>query len=177
MKNMKGRKNVYDHSEEEAPSIVEEAAVAYNVYNKSITEPLALLGIHNDQGLHNIENTADFITYIRAGVPKKALDHLAEEIDLSAAEVASIIHTSDRTLRRYTPSQKLNTEQSERVIELARLYARGADVFETLEQFKIWMASPVGALGGKKPKEFLDTSLGIAMLIEELGRIEHGVFA
>jgi uncharacterized protein (DUF2384 family) len=31
--------------------------------------------------------------------------------------------------------------------------------------------------GNKKPKQFLDTSLGIAMIMDELGRIEHGIFA
>ncbi|GAB3428332.1 type II RES/Xre toxin-antitoxin system antitoxin [Niabella aquatica] len=173
---MKSRKNTHHYTnEEEILPVMEEAAVAYNVANKNITGPLALLGIHNNsQGLYN---TADFITYIRTGVPKKALDHLAGEIDLSAAEVAAIIHTSERTLRRYTPSQKLNADQSERVLELARLYARGAEVFENMESFKLWMESPVGALGNKKPKSFLDTSMGIALLIEELGRIEHGIFA
>jgi len=31
--------------------------------------------------------------------------------------------------------------------------------------------------GNKKPKEFLDTSLGIRMILDELGRIEHGILA
>jgi uncharacterized protein (DUF2384 family) len=39
------------------------------------------------------------------------------------------------------------------------------------------MDANVPALGGQKPKSFLDTSLGISMLMAELGRIEHGVFA
>ncbi|MGC4234315.1 MAG: DUF2384 domain-containing protein [Niabella sp.] len=174
---MKNRKKTYKHSAEEDLSIVEEAAVAYNVSNKNITGPLALMGIHNYGNLNTIENVTDFISYIREGIPKKALDHLAEVMALSDAELSAVLHVSDRTLRRYTSSQKLNPEQSERVLELARLYARGADVFEDMESFKLWMESPVGALGNKKPKSFLDTSMGIALLMEELGRIEHGIFA
>ncbi len=170
---MKNRKTTYDHFAEEELSIVEEAAVAYNISNKNITGPLALLGIYN----YGIESVTDFISYIREGIPKKALNHLAEVMALSDAELSAVLHISDRTLRRYSSSQKLNPEQSERVLELARLYARGADVFEDMESFKLWMESPVGALGNKKPKSFLDTSMGIALLIEELGRIEHGIFA
>jgi uncharacterized protein (DUF2384 family) len=32
-------------------------------------------------------------------------------------------------------------------------------------------------LGNIKPKELLDTSLGIEILMNELGKIEHGIFA
>jgi uncharacterized protein (DUF2384 family) len=39
------------------------------------------------------------------------------------------------------------------------------------------MNSSVMALGNKKPKEFLDTSIGIDLLMNELGKIEHGIFA
>ncbi|MFT3904254.1 MAG: DUF2384 domain-containing protein [Niabella sp.] len=173
---MKNRKDTYQPQTEELP-VVQEAALAYNFSEKNATGPLALMGLEGNRNIDNIQNTSDFINYIREGVPKKSLDHLALEIGLSASEIAAVIHTSERTLRRYTPAQKLNTEQSERVVELARLYAKGAEVFGDLEQFKAWMASPVGALGDKKPKEFLDTSMGIGMLTEELGRIEHGIFA
>lgn len=176
-KSMKYQKH---NTEKQAhPFIVEEAAVNYYTSNKNITTPLELLGLshYKERAVFAMENTNDFISYIREGVPKKALDHLAEEIGLSATEMATILHTSDRTLRRYTPSQKLNQEQSERTIELARLYAKGAEVFEDLMQFKTWMSSPVGALGNKLPKGFLDTSMGISLLFEELGRIEHGIFA
>ena len=92
-------------------------------------------------------------------------------------EITGIIRTSDRTLRRYTPQQKLNAEQTERLIEIAKLYSRGEEVLGNLDGFKEWMSSSVLALGNKKPKSFLDTSLGIEMLMDELGRIEHGVFA
>lgn len=163
---------------EDIPFVVSEPTVAYKTSSKYETSAWALLGIESElPALSIAENAVDIIGYIREGVPKKALDHFAQLTNLSAAEVASIIHTSERTLRRYKPAQKLNTEQSERVIELARLYARGAGVFDDLDQFKIWMTSPVEALGNQKPQSFLDTSMGIQMLTEELGRIEHGIFA
>ena len=91
--------------------------------------------------------------------------------------MAAIVHTSDRTLRRYTANQKLSQEQSERMIEMARLYSRGEEVFGTMDKFKQWMDNTILALGNKKPKEYLDTSMGINMLMNELGRIEHGIFA
>lgn len=129
----------------------------------------------SDEG--DILNKHQYISIIREGVKMQTLEHLMKTTDISSNEMASIMHTSERTLRRYTPNTTLNPEQSERIIELARLFTRGSEVFGSLNNFKTWMNSTVVALGNKKPKELLDTSLGIEILQEELGRIEHGIFA
>jgi uncharacterized protein (DUF2384 family) len=47
----------------------------------------------------------------------------------------------------------------------------------TLSAFRKWMDTPLLPFGNKKPKELLDTLLGIRLITEELGRIEHGIFA
>ena len=127
--------------------------------------------------IDSIVNKHQYISLIRHGVSMQTLLHLMKSTDISAIEIASILHTSERTLRRYTNDTLLNPEQSERIIELARLFSRGAGVFGSLDNFKTWMNSPIVALGNIKPKELLDTSLGIEILQEELGRIEHGIFA
>jgi putative toxin-antitoxin system antitoxin component (TIGR02293 family) len=105
------------------------------------------------------------------------MDNLMTITDISMTEMAAIIHTSDRTLRRYTPSQKLSQEQSERMVELARLYTRGEEVFGNIPEFRQWMNTQLATFGNKKPKDYLDTSLGIAMITDELGRIQNGIFA
>jgi putative toxin-antitoxin system antitoxin component (TIGR02293 family) len=91
--------------------------------------------------------------------------------------MAVILHTTDRTLRRYTDSTTLNTEQSERIIELAKLYTFGSDVFDGLENFKEWINQPLTALNSSSPKSYLDTSLGIKLLMQLLNRIEHGIYS
>jgi putative toxin-antitoxin system antitoxin component (TIGR02293 family) len=157
--------------------------VAYAGANKEsnqesyIKRSLALMGMEAVKPFSEVENVSDFISCIREGVPKQALDNLINITGITTNEISGIIRTSDRTLRRYTPKQKLNAEQSERVIELAKLYSRGEEVFDSLDAFKEWMDNRIMALGNKKPKEFLDTSLGIEMLMNELGRIEQGIFA
>ena len=119
----------------------------------------------------------DFIDVIKKGIPRKTLDQLMLATGLTAAEIAKVIHTSDRTLRRYKDSTLLNAEQSERVIEIARLYSRGEEVMGSNENFRLWMDSSIPSLGNRIPKEFLDTSMGIEILMDTLGRIEQGVFA
>jgi putative toxin-antitoxin system antitoxin component (TIGR02293 family) len=146
-------------------------------YAKKSSRAIYYLGGNLGTKVSGIKGELDFILLIKKGIPRKAMDHLMMNTGLTPMEMASIMHTSDRTLRRYKPSKLLNAEQSERVVELARLYSRGEEVFESLDAFKVWMDSLVMSLGNTKPKELLDTSLGIELLMEELGRIEQGVFA
>ncbi|MBK9328190.1 MAG: DUF2384 domain-containing protein [Sphingobacteriales bacterium] len=113
----------------------------------------------------------------RAGVDMARINQLAEIYNLSLKDIASILHLSERTLQRYSLSELLNPESSERALRLQRLYERGAGVFGTLDNFIEWMKSPVLIFKNEKPISFLDTIFGFELLEDELGRIEHGVFA
>ena len=159
-------------------SIVSEPIVAYrNAQDTMSMRTIGLMGMEGKRGFADIKNDNDFISVIRTGIPKQAMTHLMDIADISLNEMAAIIHTSDRTLRRYTPQQKLSQEQSERTIEMAKLYCRGEEIFGNMENFRQWMNTILLPFGNKKPKAFLDTSLGINMIMDELGRIEHGILA
>ena len=58
-----------------------------------------------------------------------------------------------------------------------QLNNRGTEVFGSLDQFEQWMDTVLIPFGNKKPKEFLGTPDGLNMILDELGRIEHGVLA
>jgi putative toxin-antitoxin system antitoxin component (TIGR02293 family) len=154
--------------------VVQELPVPYETAHRT----LQLLGGRSSvlAGTKILEEN-DFITLIKKGIPRKALDQLMLSTGLTPAEISRIMHTSDRTLRRYKPSTLLNAEQSERLIEIAKLYSRGEDVMGSSENFRSWMEASVPSLGNRIPKEFLDTSMGIEILMDTLGRIEQGVFA
>jgi putative toxin-antitoxin system antitoxin component (TIGR02293 family) len=156
-------------------NVVEEPYMAYGMPANSTIEILKYLG--GKSAFKAIQGIHDFIALIRKGLTRKSLDHFMNTTGLTPDEMAAIMHTSTRTLRRYTPETVLNPEQSERVVELARLYSRGEVIFGSIDLFKDWMNTAVLALGNKKPKEFLDTSIGISILLDELGKIEHGIFA
>ncbi|WP_299249338.1 antitoxin Xre/MbcA/ParS toxin-binding domain-containing protein [uncultured Aquimarina sp.] len=127
-----------------------------------------------DIPLHNIY---DFIELSRNGIDKRALVHLAKTIDFDLSELAHVLHLSERTIQRYELNKKLSTEASAKALQLAKLYARGENIFGDLDRFKRWMEHPNIALATKKPKELLDTTFGFQLLNEELVRIEHGIFA
>ncbi|MBQ4821048.1 antitoxin Xre/MbcA/ParS toxin-binding domain-containing protein [Aquimarina sp. MMG016] len=149
----------------------------------SAVSPLDFDGLENKGLLRylNIDiplrNMYDFIELSRNGINKKALLHLAKTIDFDLKELAHVLHMSERTIQRYNLNKKLGVEPSAKALQLAKLYAKGENIFGDLTRFKRWMEHPNVALAMKKPKELLDTTFGFQLLNEELIRIEHGVFA
>ncbi|WP_291909782.1 antitoxin Xre/MbcA/ParS toxin-binding domain-containing protein [Chitinophaga sp. CB10] len=119
----------------------------------------------------------DFIALSRSGVIKRALLNLSRQISFSLTELAQVVHISERTLQRYADDAKLSLDTSERAIMLSALYQRGAEVFGDLENFKEWMRTPLPSFNYQLPISLLDTTFGFQLIQDELGRIEHGLFA
>lgn len=137
--------------------------------------PPSLLGVLGNN--YATVNDFDLLTLARKGISKKSLIVLAKRISLTIQQVAGIMHISERTLQRYTPSTIIKTEHAEKAIELARLYERGIEVFGTLDNFNEWMKTPNYTLNGEAPIDLLDSSLGFNLILQTLGRIEYGVFS
>ncbi len=163
MKAASKKQKVYPATKETI-SEVSEYATAYLPVRKAGFKDF----IYSDMDVHSA---------IKKGVSKKVLDNTLVMMGISTDEMSTILHISERTLRRYTEKSVLSTEQSERILELNKLYHYGEEVLGSLSTFKLWMDSTLLALGQKKPKEFLDTSIGIKLLMNLLGRIEHGVYS
>lgn len=151
-------------------NIVEEPMVAYLSTNQA-----SFLRLLDSSYIGSTD--FDLLKLARKGVSKKALISLAKSISLTIQQVADIMHISERTLQRYTPSTLIKTEHAEKAIELAKLYERGIEVFGNLENFNDWMKTPNYTLNGEEPIALLDSSLGFDLVFQTLGRIEYGVFS
>ncbi|HZJ21220.1 MAG TPA: antitoxin Xre-like helix-turn-helix domain-containing protein [Pricia sp.] len=93
-------------------------------------------------------------------------------------EWANYLGISVRTLDRYRNGQKrFPAKQSERILEIKRLLTFGESVFEDRGNFMDWMCMRNIPMGGVLPKDLLDTTIGINMVQDQLGRIEHGILA
>jgi putative toxin-antitoxin system antitoxin component (TIGR02293 family) len=124
-----------------------------------------------------VRNQSDLIELARTGIPKNEVLKMAKHLSFSGKELSIIINLSERTLQRYPNDKKLEKIASEKAIQLAKLYERGNEVWGDLERFKGWMRHPNPFLGSKTPLEILDTSFGFEMVLDEIGRIEHGILA
>ncbi len=114
----------------------------------------------------------------RSGLSTHFVVDLMESYQFSKQETSRLADISTKTLERHLQSGKMFTGlQSDRLLELAELYQEGMAVFGSKEKFLKWLNAKIPALGNTAPKEWLDTHHGIAMISDELGRIQHGIFA
>ncbi|MCA9731819.1 MAG: DUF2384 domain-containing protein [Lewinellaceae bacterium] len=124
-----------------------------------------------------LENRLDLIKLSRKGLSLKNLFSILEYTSLTVKDLVKIIPLSERQLQRYSKDQILRTDISVQLLQISELYSRGYEVFGSREKFRKWMEHPNMALSSVKPIELLDTSFGIQLILDEIGRIEHGIVA
>lgn len=118
----------------------------------------------------------DWVSVIRRGISSSAVDSLAKSIRVTQSELATALGIPERTLARHKKEGVLNSEESAKLVRLARVVERAKEVFEDLEVALNWLKSPNAALSGATPLSLLDTEIGAESVLDTLGRIEHGVF-
>lgn len=124
-----------------------------------------------------IQNRMDLVELSNKGVTKDALVHLSDFLRCSMKQMAALLPVTERTIQRYTPKKHFNRAVSEQILQIAEVAAKGSKVFENKEKLLLWMNHPNKTLGGKTPMSLLGSKFGIDVVLDELGRIEHGIFS
>ena len=124
-----------------------------------------------------LENKMDLVELSSHGVTKDAVSHLAKYLLLSWRQMAALLPVTERTLQRYALKQHLNPTVSEQVLQIAEVVARGVEVFGDKDRFRNWMDQPNTALSDNAPLNLLGSRFGTEMVLDELGRIEHGIYS
>jgi putative toxin-antitoxin system antitoxin component (TIGR02293 family) len=117
-----------------------------------------------------------WVEVIRQGVPSSSVDSMARTMRLTQAELAAALGIAERTLARRKRQGALSSEESAKIVRLARVVARATEVFEGLDPSLDWLKSPNATWSGATPLSLLDTDIGAEAVLDTLGRIEHGVF-
>lgn len=124
------------------------------------------------------KNVLAIIEIVRNGISYKDFNKIADDTPFSLKDWANYLQLSERTIQRNQKGKKsFQPIQSERIVELSMLYKYGVEVFADKDNFNIWLNSTSISLGGRTPKDLLDTKFGISMVRDELGRVEHGILA
>ena len=123
------------------------------------------------------QSSLDWIGVIREGIPAAAVESILSAARLSQSELAQALGIPERTLARRKREGVLNSEESSKLLRLARVISRASEVFDDPAAALDWLKSPNAALRGNVPLNLLDTDIGAESVLDTLGRIEHGVFA
>ena len=140
---------------------------------EALKEAAAILGLKKEK----VATTLDFLPFIRHGLPTKTVESVARRLELSPLATVESLGFAKRTwARRVQKGELLSPEESERLVRLARVLAIATEVFGDRDRARSWLLTQNRALGGSVPVRMLDTGIGTSVVLDELGRIEHGVY-
>jgi putative toxin-antitoxin system antitoxin component (TIGR02293 family) len=113
-----------------------------------------------------------------SGLPSGVVEVLARKMGWTRDRLATALDLVPRTLaRRLEKGEPLTTPESERVLRIARVLARAAEVLEDDDRAKAWIVEPNVALGGRSPLALLRTDIGTELVLNELAKIDFGIWA
>lgn len=126
-----------------------------------------------------LNNKLLLIHTIRKGIPFSLFSEIKHIVPFSDEDWAEVLNTSTKSLQRYKQEKDFLFKpiHSEKIIEIAETALLGNQVFDTSGHFQQWLNSPCYALGSHKPFELLKDSYGKELVLNELNRIDHGIFA
>ncbi len=155
-----------------------------NMLNQSIQEAAmqqqtTSVAVGDILGMKDLRDSPfDLVQAVRRGLPYQSVTKVAEALDLSTNQLAKYLPVTARTLQRYQKEkQKLDRDLSDHLLQIARVFARCRQVMEDGERARRWLQTPSIPLGNVPPMSLLDTYTGVEMVMDELGRIEHGLAA
>ena len=103
---------------------------------------------------------------------------IADKVDFTQKEWSDILHISERTLQRYAHDNGLfNTGVIDRILQINKVFERGKEVFGSYERFNLWLRDNPYMLEGRLSIHSLASFDGINLVLTQIGRIEHGIFA
>lgn len=124
-----------------------------------------------------VPNHRDTISLIEDGLYVQDLHQVMHALALTVDEMASILHVNPRTIMRLDhPTKALRPDMAERVACLQRLVKFGRSILGSNNHLAGYIKARSMALDGKRPLDYLGTILGMELIFEELGRIDHGVY-
>jgi putative toxin-antitoxin system antitoxin component (TIGR02293 family) len=124
-----------------------------------------------------IANLDELRETVKAGLPYASLEALIGKLGLGREEAAAALHLPQRTIARRKKEQRLQADESDRVLRLARISAQAMATLGSEEKVAQWLRRPNRALGNRTPLDLLDSDIGIRQVEAILSRIAHGTIS
>lgn len=122
-------------------------------------------------------DTSGLLRRLSTGLSFASFNRLRQNINLSQEELATLVQISPRTLARRRTQKRLETDESDRLVRLSRVFGKAVELFEGNDaSARNWLARPLEGLGGKRPLDLLGSEVGAREVEALIYRLEHGVF-
>ena len=117
------------------------------------------------------------VAAVQNGLDADLVRQLAGRLELSLEELAVPLHLTGRTLHRRLEQGRLSLDESERLLSLAKIFARAQAILGSAARAIHWLKSPVPALDGQTPLACAQTHIGLREAEDVLIRIEDVVYS
>jgi len=161
------------HPQKTKKQRVSESAVDY-----AAPEPAKASGQHEYLALLGLRSfdTASLLKRLEEGLSYAAFERLKKRLKVTSQELADAALITRRTLARRKKTGQMQSDESDRLVRLARVYSRAIDLYGGNEDFaQAWMKRPNRALGGVSPFEMARTEVGTREVEKLIHQLEHGV--
>ncbi len=113
---------------------------------------------------------------VETGFPFKAFERLMLNMGISSDRLAGIVGIPRRTLARRKIEKRFTSEESERLLRGARVFANTLRLFDGDRDSAIgWLLTLQRDLG-KAPADLIHTETGTREVERVIGALEHGIF-
>jgi putative toxin-antitoxin system antitoxin component (TIGR02293 family) len=127
------------------------------------------------------------VALVKKGVPARYTRLLAGRMRMSKKKFYTTVGLSRATVdRKLKVNKRLNPDESERVMGIARLMGQAQSLveesggpveFDAARWLAEWLDHPLPALAGRRPGEFMDTADGRALVSDLLAQQQSGAYA
>lgn len=133
------------------------------------------LGGHQALGAE-VSSEADLARLVDRGIRVAVLRHVLRA-GFSKQEIERLIIPARTWRHRKTKREPLSTEESDRVVRLARIQALAEDVFGDVGKANRWLREGLRILDDKPPLEVARTESGARLIEQILAKIDWGAAA
>ncbi|SEL49852.1 putative toxin-antitoxin system antitoxin component, TIGR02293 family [Chitinophaga rupis] len=122
----------------------------------------------------DLRNNYQLVTAALSGVYADTFIKFVDLANISRNELAAAMNISTKTIKnKLADKEPLDPNQGEHLLKIISLFELGEKIFGGLEPFKRWLEKP---FFGKpqKPEDFLKTTGGVELIMDELKRLAYG---
>jgi putative toxin-antitoxin system antitoxin component (TIGR02293 family) len=124
-----------------------------------------------------IRTLEDLVEATRVGLSYASFDAIRVRFAIKTELMTRLLDLPARTLARRKHEKRFQTDESDRLVRLARIGALAEDTLGSTPKAARWLQAPNRALAGEAPLSCLDTDVGTREVEDLLLRIAYGVYS
>lgn len=124
-----------------------------------------------------VKTPEDLIQATRAGLSYAAFEAIRIRFEIGTEILTRLLDLPARTLARRKHEKRFRSEESDRLVRVARIGALAEETLGSTQKAARWLQAPNRALSGEAPLDRLDTDVGTRDIEGLLLRIGYGVYS